>query len=84
MLLFQTSFLIVVLLTVYIFFMDVHIRPPRPAQNPRTRKERIQSLMSVPLLPTMTFLCVAIPVIQAQTQLMAGIPLQFRITPKKQ
>lgn len=81
-LLLQASFALVLLLTLFIFVMDVKIRPPRSADLPKTRKERIQSLLSVPMLPTLTLVCVAFPVIQAQTQLMMGIPLHFKVTPK--
>jgi hypothetical protein len=78
----QLSFLIVILLSVFFFFMDVRIRPPRPQDSRPTTKERIQSFLSIPLLPTFTLICVAFPVLQAQTQLLAGIPLHFRVTPK--
>lgn len=78
----QVSFAIVLLLTLFIYVMDVRIRPPRPANQTVTRAERLQALLSVPFLPTLTLFCVAFPVIQAQTQLMLGIPLQFKVTPK--
>ncbi len=78
----QLSFLVVIALTIFIYFMDVRIRPPRPADAPVTGTERIQSLLSIPFLPTLTLICVAFPVIQAQSQLLLGIPLQFKVTPK--
>ena len=78
----QVGFLMVLALTFFIFFMDVRIRPPRPANQTRSRKEQIQSLLSIPMLPSLTLFCVAFPVIQAQTQLMLGIPLQFKVTKK--
>lgn len=78
----QFSFLLVTIMTVFIFLVDGRIRPPRPADLPSTRKETIQNLLSIPMLPTITLICVAFPVLQAQTQLMLGIPLQFRVTKK--
>lgn len=78
----QVSFAFVILLTIFIFFMDIRIRPPRPASNKRTRGEQLLSMVSIPFLPTLTLLCLAFPVLQAQTQLLLGIPLQFKVTPK--
>jgi hypothetical protein len=78
----QFSFFIVFLMTLLFFFTDVRIRPERPPENEPTRAERFQTLISIPMLPTITLVCVALPVIQAQTQLMLGIPLHFRVTKK--
>lgn len=78
----QFSFLIVSIMTVVFWMIDVRTRPPRPLEMKVTWKERLQSLISIPVLPTMTLVCVAFPVLQAQTQLMLGIPLQFRVTKK--
>jgi hypothetical protein len=78
----QISFAIVLIMTLLFWFLDVNIRPPRPADYAPTRWDRIQTLLSVPMLPTFTLVCVALPVLQAQTQLMLGIPLHFRVTKK--
>ncbi len=78
----QLSFSIVILMTLIFWIIDIKIRPPRPDYYQPTRTERGQSLLSVPALPTLTLICVALPVLQAQTQLMLGIPLQFRVTKK--
>jgi hypothetical protein len=78
----QFSFILVLMMTLVFFFVDAHIRPPRPADNKPNTIERIQALLSIPMLPTITLICVAFPVLQAQTQLMLGIPLQFRVTKK--
>jgi len=40
-------------------------------------------LASVPLLAIMTFVCVALPVLHAQTQLLLGLPLEFRVARKE-
>lgn len=82
MLMLQGSFAIVLLMTVIFFFLDSRIRPPRPVDSIPTRLERVQTLISIPMLPTITLICLAIPVLQAQTQLMLGIPLHFRVTKK--
>ena len=74
----QVSFIIVFFMTLLFFFTDVRIRPERPASNKPTRLERVQTLLSIPMLPTITLVCVALPVIQAQTQLLMGIPLHFQ------
>lgn len=81
-LLLQLSFAIVILVTLLFWILDIKIRPPRPDGYAPSRTERVLSLFSVPALPTLTLICVALPVVQAQTQLMLGIPLQFRVTKK--
>lgn len=78
----QVSFAIVILMTVIFWYLDTRIRPPRPPNFVPTRWERLQTVLSIPMLPTMTLICVALPVLQAQTQLMLGIPLHFRVTKK--
>lgn len=78
----QVGFLIVIVMTLFVFFVDARLRPPRPAGNVSTRKERFMTLLSIPMLPTITLICVAFPVVQAQTQLMLGMPLEFKVTKK--
>ncbi len=81
-LLLQACFAVVLLMSLLFWGLDVRIRPPRPENQVSSFKERVQSLLSVPMLPTVTLICVALPVLQAQTQLMLGIPLHFRVTRK--
>jgi len=76
----QISFLCVTLLSILFWWVDVKTRPPRP--YPMTTSERLQSLISLPALPTITLICVAIPVLYSQTRLMLGLPLKFRVTRK--
>jgi hypothetical protein len=40
------------------------------------------TLLSFPLLPFLTLIFVALPTIQAQTRLMVGIPLRFKVSKK--
>jgi len=72
---------VVTLLTVAFWLLDLRNRPARPA--PWTWRERLAELASVPLLAIMTFACVALPVLHAQTQLLLGIPLEFRVARKE-
>lgn len=81
-LLLQFSFLLVTIMTLFVFLLDLRIRPPKPSDYAPTRAQRLQTLLSIPMLPTLTLICVAFPVLQAQTQLLLGIPLQFRVTKK--
>jgi hypothetical protein len=81
-LLLQFSFLVVTIMSIVFWALDVKIRPPRPADQKATRRERLMTLLSIPMLPTITLVCVAFPVLQAQTQLMLGIPLEFKVTKK--
>ncbi|MCB9437131.1 MAG: hypothetical protein H6673_09095 [Anaerolineales bacterium] len=78
----QISFAMVSIMTLFFWGIDVRIRPPRPENQKQTSVERLQSLISIPMLPTITLVCLAFPVIQAQTQLMFGIPLHFKVTKK--
>lgn len=70
----------VVVLGIVFWFQDVIVRPPRTTKP--TIKERFWTLLSFPLLPVLTLIVVAIPTIQAQTRLLLGIPLQFRVSRK--
>ena len=68
------------LVSILVWFMDLQVRPSRT--HPNSWKERILTLLSFPLLPILTLLVVALPTMQAQTKLLVGIPLQFRVTRK--
>jgi hypothetical protein len=76
----QISFILVSILGIVFWYQDVIARPPRP--TPHTRGEALLTLISFPLLPILTLFLVAFPTLQAQTRLMIGIPLQFRVTKK--
>jgi hypothetical protein len=76
----QIAFALVSILGIVFWYQDVIVRPPRPRRQ--TWRERFLTLLSFPLMPILTLIFVAIPTLQAQTRLMAGIPLQFRVTQK--
>jgi len=77
----QVSVTVVTLLTIAFWLLDLRNRPARHA--PWTWRERLVELASVPLLAIMTFVCVALPVLHAQTQLLLGLPLEFRVARKE-
>lgn len=77
----QISFVLVSVLGILFWFQDVIVRPPRT--KGLTVTEGLLTLISFPLLPIITLIFVALPTIQAQTRLMVGIPLQFRVTKKQ-
>ncbi len=79
-LLLQLSFVIFVLLAVVFWYQDVIVRPPRT--KPMNLKEGVLTLISFPLLPVLTLIFVALPVLQAQTRLLVGHTLQYRVAPK--
>jgi cellulose synthase/poly-beta-1,6-N-acetylglucosamine synthase-like glycosyltransferase len=79
-LLLSVSSTAVVILGIVFWYQDVLVRPPR-SQKP-TMRERFLTLLSFPLLPPLTVVLLALPAIQAQTRLLLGIPLQFRVTRK--
>lgn len=76
----QFSFATVSVLGILFWYMDVRARPPRP--RPAPAGEWLLTLLSFPLLAVLTLFLVAIPTLQAQTRLMIGMPLQFRVTRK--
>lgn len=76
----QVSFLLVSILGIVFWYQDVIERPPRTRKQ--TFMERIFTLISFPLLPVLTLIVVAIPVLQAQTRLLVGIPLRFQVSKK--
>lgn len=76
----QISFSLVTLVTLIFWWADVRSRPPRP--TPMTLRERFLAVLSIPALPLITLLVVAIPGLHSQTRLMLGMPIQFRVTRK--
>lgn len=74
------SSIIIIVVSLLFWRQDVSVRPPRP--NPPTLRERFMALISFPLLPILTLFFLALPVIQAQTKLMLGSGLEFRVTQK--
>jgi hypothetical protein len=76
----QISFVMVAVMGFVFWLHDLQVRPPRNA--PRTIKEVLLTLIGFPLLPILTLIFVALPTITAQTRLLVGIPLQFRVTKK--
>jgi len=76
----QVAFGMVTVLGILFWYQDVIVRPPRP--EPATLQDRLLTLLSFPLLPILTLIFVALPTLQAQTRLLAGTPLQFRVTKK--
>jgi hypothetical protein len=78
--LFQIAYILISFLAIGFWYQDVIVRPPRT--KPGTRPERIWTLFSFPLLTVLTLVVVAIPTLQAQTRLLVGVPLQFRVSKK--
>jgi len=79
-LLIQVAFLVVAILGILFWAIDMRVRPPR--QRPWTFKEVVLTILSFPLLPVLTLIFLALPVIDAQTRLLLGIPLQFKVARK--
>jgi hypothetical protein len=77
----QASLILVTALTLIFWALDKHIRPPCP--HPETKRERLYELLSLPLVAVLTMSCVALPVLHAQTRLMLGKPIEFRVTAKQ-
>jgi hypothetical protein len=77
----QAALVVVTVLTLFFWALDVRIRPARV--RPWTRRERLSELLSLPLVAILTALCVALPVLAAQTRLMAGKSISFRVTAKQ-
>ena len=78
LLLLQVAGLGVTLLTAIIWALDFAVRP-----RPRTGRALLTELVALPLLGMLTLGCVALPVLHAQTRLMLGMPLHFRVARKQ-
>src|SRR5438477_10857387 len=76
----QMALVVVAILGIVFWFIDMRIRPPRP--RPWTIREVLLTLLSFPLLPFMTLFFLALPVVDAQTRLMLGIPISFKVARK--
>ncbi|MCC7207194.1 MAG: glycosyltransferase [Anaerolineae bacterium] len=59
---------------------DMQLRPAKP--KPWTLAERLLTLASFLALPVLVLVLVAVPVIEAQTRLMLGIPLHYKVARK--
>jgi hypothetical protein len=70
----------VVVLGIVFWAQDVASRPPRT--QPITLRERLLTLVSFPLLPVLTLIFVALPVMHAQTRLLLGGSLQYQVARK--
>lgn len=78
--LFQVSILAITALTILFWALDLRIRPSHPVHWPL--RDRAVELAGLPLIAALTVLCVALPVLHAQTRLMLGKPIRFRVSPK--
>jgi hypothetical protein len=76
----QVSFAVLFVLGAMFWFQDVKVRPAR--ERPVTVWELVLTGLGFPLLPILTMLFVALPVLHAQTRLMLGAPLEFRVSRK--
>ncbi len=76
----QIALVVISVLGVVIWRLDMRLRPPRT--HPQTLKERLMTIISFPLLPLLTLVVLALPTIHAQTLLLLGMPIQFRVTKK--
>ena len=75
------ALLVVAGVSVLLWAWDVRLRPPRP--TPWTARARLAEGIALLLLPTLTALCVTLPVLHAQTRLALGRSLRFTVTAKE-
>jgi hypothetical protein len=76
----QAALLLVGVLGFAFWWVDMRLRPLRP--GPWTLKEVLLTLFSFVLLGPLTVILVALPVMQAQTRLLLGMPIQYRVARK--
>ncbi len=76
----QIALLIIAVATIIFWIFDMRRRPPRP--RPWTSGEVLMTAFSFVLLPLLTVIFLGIPAIEAQTRLMLGIPLGFKVARK--
>ncbi len=71
---------LVVILGVVFWWVDVLSRPPRT--RPQTLSERLLTVLSFPLLPLLSLIFLALPLLQAQTRLLIGSTLEYKVARK--
>ena len=76
----QISLLTVAFTGVLFWMIDMQLRPPRP--RPWTLRERLLTVGSFLVLPALVLFLLAIPVIEAQTRLMLGFSLDYKVARK--
>lgn len=76
----QIALAMITILCLFFWIQDVRVRPPRLTKP--TLSERFFSIISIPMLTILTLFILAIPTLQAQTRLLIGTPLQFRVSKK--
>lgn len=79
-LLIQFSLAAVAITGLIFWSADMQLRTPKP--TPWTLSERLLTLASFLALPVLVLILVAVPVIEAQTRLMLGIPLHYKVARK--
>ncbi len=75
------ALLIVAGVSVLLWAWDLRLRPPR--STPWTLRARLAEGIALLLLPTLTAVCVTLPVLHAQTRLLLGRALRFTVTAKE-
>lgn len=76
----QVVLVMISIMGVVCWYADVLVRPQR--DQSQKRGEPFFTLLSFALLPILVVIFITIPSIDAQTRLLAGIPLNFRVTEK--
>lgn len=76
----QGSMAIVAVMGLLFWVIDMRLRPPRT--RVWTWKERLLTIGSFAALPALVLFLMAIPVLEAQTRLMLGISLDYRVARK--
>lgn len=79
-LLLAVASIFIIILAIVFLYLDITVRPPRT--KPQTMMERFWTILSIPLMPLLTVIVLAIPAIVAQTRLLLGKPLKFRVSKK--
>lgn len=76
----QIALMVMFVVGIVVWAQDIRIRPLR--DRPITPIYIVLTLLSFPLLPLLTLVFVALPVLHAQTQLLIGASLKFRVSKK--
>lgn len=79
-LLIQMSLLMVITVGILFYLIDLKMRPPRPRAV--TLVDIGMTLSSFVILGFLVLILVALPVIEAQTRLMLGVPLEYKVARK--
>ncbi len=82
-LLLHGTFAVFLILAILLWLMDLRLRPPRPQPAQTGGREWVLVAVGFVVMPLLTLVFVALPLLHAQTRLLLGSDLDFDVTRKR-